>query len=841
MISSLPLTFSLNRSYLIMPHVPPNPSSFATSDILKIAVLCGGPSLERGISLNSARSVMDHLGCDSIHITPFYVDPHLNFYQLNPAQIYSNNPGDFDFKLTESGARLGDSDLQQKLQQFDLIFPVIHGEFGEDGTLQEMLEDYELPFIGSPALACRKMFFKNRAAFLLAKAGYETLPSIQLREGNPFNAQLIEDFFAQHDLTRAIIKPAAGGSSIGVFSVRDPLETLRKLEGEIFAKKIDHTAILEPFCDGQEFTVVLVENDQGAPVSLIPTEIHISYEDNAIFDFRRKYLPSERVAYHCPPRFDDEKITQIQTQAEAIYRYLGMRDFARLDGWVLKDGRIIFSDFNPISGMEQNSFLFQQGARVGLTHTEMLRLIVGSACRRMGKIVGKTMGKILLDPVAPAQNRCPVRVIFGGASAERQVSLMSGTNIWLKLRASKIYDPAPYLLDTDNKVWRLPYMFCLLHTVEEILAACQDAPAILARLKLMAPPLRARLKLSAIETQIEDWPQPVSMSLEEFIADCAKTKSFVFLGLHGGIGEDGTLQTLLDRAGVKYNGSHADASRLCMDKFATGQAVRAANIPHVITAGRRACQIPQDFKGFSPHDYHQYWTGLCRELGVKNFIVKPQSDGCSAGVIRLRSDLDLKTYVELIETGADYIPANCFEGQPGIVEMSRSRSSSYLLESYIEVDAIRINPKSGSLLYTAKEGWIELTIGVVQNDDGGSNKLRALNPSITVAEGDMLSLEEKFQGGTGVNITPPPASILTAAQCDHIRLAIAQIAHSLGIENYARIDLFFNRLSEDIMIIEANTLPGLTPATVIYHQALAESPPVYPRMFLERIISTAKG
>src|SRR3990167_223729 len=169
--------------------------------------------------------------------------------------------------------------------------------------------------------------------------------------------------------------------------------------------------------------------------------------------------------------------------------------------------------------------------------------------------------------------------------------------------------------------------------------------------------------------------------------------------------------------------------------------------------------------------------------------------------------------------------------------MSRSGSASYLIESFIETDAIRINHTT--LSYQEKQGWVELTVGVLTNVSKG--EFYTLNPSITVAEGDMLSLEEKFQGGTGINITPPPESILTKKQCDHLRGSIAKVAKALGIDNYARIDLFYNRKTDDVIVIEANTLPGLTPATVIYHQALAEVPPLFPTEFLSLLIHRKIG
>lgn len=789
---------------------------------LKIAVLCGGPSQERGISLNSARSVIDHLSDSSIDVIPFYVDPHLNFYELSRAQIYSNTPSDFDFKLAETHTRLGEEELGKRLGDFDLVFPAIHGAFGEDGTVQDLLEDYGLPYVGSNADTCRKMFNKDRAAFLLRKAGFPTLPSVTLRQGNPHNRDTIEKFFADHKLTRAIIKPSAGGSSIGVFSVANPDEAMGKLENSIFSKAIDSTGLLEPFCEGREFTVVILENQDGEPVALVPSEISMSYANNAIFDFRRKYLPTNMVSYHCPPRFSDRDISRIREDAGKIFKLLGMRDFARLDGWLMTDGTIWFSDFNPISGMEQNSFMFQQGARIGLSHAEMIRMAIASACRRYN---------LTPPPITQtASNRTPVNVLFGGQSAERQVSLMSGTNVWLKLRQSSRYAPTPYFLDPDLKVWKLPYMFCLFHTTEEIAAACADAAPVLAKLEELVPPIRRALALGP-HTPFE---QPAPLTLEQFIALSKDNQAFVFLGLHGGIGEDGTIQSLLDQAGVLYNGSGPSASRLCMDKNATGAAITNAALPSVSTAAKHPCRIPEDFIGFTDADYDRFWQTLCTTLKTASFIIKPQNDGCSAGVIHLRSAKDIKVYTKLIADKAPHIPPNSFHGQTEIVEMSRSGSGTYLIESFIETDLIRIHHTT--MTHTQRIGWVELTIGVLSASNGQT--VHALNPSITVAEGDTLSLEEKFQGGTGINLTPPPQSIITTEQVAHIRRSLEHVARTLGIDNYARIDLFFNRRTDEIIIIEANTLPGLTPATVIYHQALAETPPMFPTTFLEHLIDS---
>ena len=106
--------------------------------MFKIAIITGGPSLERGISLNSARSVLDHLSGDNIDIIPIYFDHKKRAYKISCAQLYSNNPLDFDFKLKKKS--LTNKSLIKVLKGVDIVFPAMHGPYGEDGGIQSFLE-----------------------------------------------------------------------------------------------------------------------------------------------------------------------------------------------------------------------------------------------------------------------------------------------------------------------------------------------------------------------------------------------------------------------------------------------------------------------------------------------------------------------------------------------------------------------------------------------------------------------------------------------------------------------------------------------------------------------------
>ena len=780
----------------------------------RIGLLCSGPSLERGISLNSARCVCDHLQSDVVAVVPIYFSRNLDAYTISVGQLYSNTPSDFDFKVAEADP-LGRTGLVELLRSLDLVFPVIHGKFGEDGTVQALLEDLGIPYVGPDPEACRRCFDKFRARSFLKRHGYHTMPMALIERDGSGRAAAVGEFFAEHGISKAVVKPAQGGSSIAVNVVSSVGETLRRID-EILSRQIDERVVVEPFCKGREFTVIILENAQGRPVALAPCEIAIDDRGHEVFDYRRKYLPTSRVTYHCPPRFPDEVVGRIQEEGERFFQEAGLRDFTRIDGWFLPDGRIWFSDINPISGMEQNSFLFIQAARMGMSHREVLQVIVENACRRY---------RIRYPGEGPSLRggRVEVQVLFGGETTERQVSMMSGTNVWLKLRRSKRFRPTPFLLDTESRVWRLPYAYALNHTVEEVMQMCRDAVSVEGRLG----PYRRRFYRKMGEealSSLEDPVLPTALTLKEF----ASQSPFVFIALHGGFGENGTLQRLLEAEGVPFNGSGSKTSRLCIDKLHTGQRIAHLASDGILTAEKATAEM-SEFSVLDSHSYARFWDSLVSRLSSDRIIVKPIDDGCSAGIALLGGARDLQRYVEHARAGDSHIPSGTLTQQDGIIEMPSTPMKRLLFERFVVTDRVSIVDQS--LQWEARSGWIEITVGVLEGDEG----LEALSPSITVVEGSLLSLEEKFQGGTGVNITPPPAAYVSPRVVELVMRRIEKVAGELGIEGYGRIDAFMHIESGEIIVIEANTIPGLTPSTVIFQQALAEDPPLYPTEFLERI------
>ncbi len=788
---------------------------FKKTKKIKLALLCGGPSPERGISLNSARSVCDHLDSEIFDITPIYFDYKKNPYKVSKAQLYSNTPSDFDFKLKSDAKELSLNEFKSILKETDIAFPAMHGKFGEDGQIQEILEKNNCPYIGSEKEVCQNLFDKYNANEHLKNDGFFVLPTLLLEKENGDNKKIITKFFEENKTERAIVKPARSGSSIGVYSVISVKEALSACE--MIFKEVDERAVIQPFAKGVEFTVIVLQNRFKQPVALMPTEIEINYSNNQIFDYRKKYLPSNHVTYHCPPKFDEEITEKIQIQAEQLFLSFGVRDFARFDGWLLDNGEIWFADFNPISGMEQNSFLFLQSSQIGMSHKDVLHFILKNACNRHNISWEEKATK-------NHENKKNINILFGGNTAERQVSVMSGTNAWLKLKKSNKYSPSPFLLDNDLNVWELPYFLTLNHTVEEILDSCQRVIINNSRIEKLRE--RVLQKLSALPEQITEHPfLPKKMRLKDFI----QKSDFVFLGLHGGVGENGVIQKMLQEDEKPFNGSNSVSAKICMDKFETGQMLSFLQKEGIFTA-KKKLEETKKFRRFQEKGFQNYWTQLLKELKSETIIVKPYNDGCSAGIVRLFDAEDLEIYFDLVFNKAFFIPENTFRNQSSIIDMPTTVPEKILFEEFIETDDIKVI--EDKIQWKNKTGWIEITVGVL----GKTKNIKALNPSITISSGEVLSVEEKFQGGTGVNITPPPLEFVSKEVIEKAKKSIELVAKKLMIYGYARIDAFLNIKNGDIIVIEANALPGITPSTVIFHQALTETPPIYPTEFFEKIV-----
>jgi D-alanine-D-alanine ligase-like ATP-grasp enzyme len=402
---------------------------------------------------------------------------------------------------------------------------------------------------------------------------------------------------------------------------------------------------------------------------------------------------------------------------------------------------------------------------------------------------------------------------------------MSGTNVWLKLNQTKEYEAIPYLLDLHHDVWKLPYAYMLHHTAEEMIERCEMSNELEKKAFPLVMEIRHRLGLKPIG----ELEKPVKMSLLQFLESI---KGFLFIALHGGIGEDGTLQSMLEERGIIYNGSDPTVSARCMDKHASALIVSGMQDRDILA-------MPQISFEASPlfgqrDKIEKLWNSASTCFETEVLLIKPRNDGCSAGVARLNSIDDLIAYLLAIEKGMKVLPSYTLEGQINPLEMPLKNEIPFLLEPFIVTDQIYID--GVDLCHKTVSGWCEMTIGVLEK----MGEYLALNPSITIAKNHVLSVEEKFQGGTGVNLTPPPLEILSERAKAKVQESVIKLSRRIGISNYARFDLFVECATGKVRLIEINTLPALTPSTVLYHEALTLDPPLFPKELLSMVITQAK-
>jgi D-alanine-D-alanine ligase len=607
------------------------------------------------------------------------------------------------------------------------------------------------------------------------------------------------------------------------------------------ALKFDNEILIERFIDGYEFSIIVIQDISGIPIPLFPTEIVINDRTNPIYTRLKKYMPGSGASHRTPASFSDKQIDLIRDQAYDIFLKLNISDWARFDGFLTSDGNIIWSDLNGIPGFGMDSLLFQQSSLFGLDHENFsIFLLLKVAAKSNLQITG------ISEKRFDAQK---VYVLGGGSTSEKQVSRMSWMNVIQKLKCSHHFDIHPVFVDINNDYFEVPSFLTLQHTIEEIECIIKsDFSFVDAANKASVIASMASKTFNQIRKKGSQYP-PKKMTLDEI----SREADFVFIALHGGFGENGQLQLALDNLKTPYNGSGPYVSELCMDKNKTSMFLDDLKIPNFrgsknfvvdfrkqfskyisnITQIRTAITSGMSFDVICDTFDLSRFLSAVRERGEqwqqsltspKGLVLKPLSDGCSSGVFLWRvGDDGLAIYILCALANINSIAWSYFKGNyesiPDEIMLRLPFESSDLLliEELHEADD--------------KLNLIELTIAV----HGHSGQMQALVPSETRKDFDLLTLEEKFCKGVGVNITP--SDKLSSEQIFSIQKRVIAFANSLKIDGYARIDLMYFIDSDDLVLIEVNTLPGLSSATVTFTQALVtENFQMPPSEFLESLI-----
>ncbi len=329
---------------------------------MKIIILAGGLSPERDVSLSSASKIAKALiGCGhEICIIDLYYG--INLIENN--LIFTSDEKDiYEYSVPESSP---DSDsLNSKsligpnvikcCQKADLVYIALHGDIGENGKIQALLDSYKIKYTGSGYEGCFLSMDKNISKILADYSGINT-PEWSINKN---------DKNLSYPL---VVKPSNCGSSIGVSIVNNDNEYNKALKE---AKKYDERIIIEEKIEGREFSVGILEN-KALPV------IEIEPINNGFYDYKNKYqkgLTKET----CPADLSNELAVSLQETALKIHKILQLKFYSRIDFIVNKKNEIYFLEANSLPGMTPTSLLPQEAAAAGISYNELCNRIAMNA------------------------------------------------------------------------------------------------------------------------------------------------------------------------------------------------------------------------------------------------------------------------------------------------------------------------------------------------------------------------------------------------------------------------------------------------------------------------------
>ena len=791
-------------------------------------------------------------------------------------QVYIESLGNLSKEAREAiiqkvGKKIDPSDLKDLI---DFAFLALHGPYGEDGAIQGILDWNNIPYSGSGILPSAIGINKHTQKKLLAQSNFKGPKYIIYKKtdwlAGADTSVLLTKFEAAVGFP-FVVKAPSQGSSIGisVVSDRNPEKLRQAINRSFFIQEIharewtkkssaekikwvatltdiregigmpvidiqhktefyhpeellthlnrvlkkDETVLLESldneeeiiiesFIEGDEFSCIVIQDETGNPIALPPTGI---VKGNDFFDYRSKYLPgmSRKVT---PIDIPAQQVELIRSECCRLYTALHFNVYARIDGFITKEGAVILNDPNTTSGMMPSSFFFHQAAEIGLNPSQFLTYIIRTSLQERikegkrsfkNKALLSDLDKAIAEQKNSTKEKIRIAVVMGGYSSERHISVESGRNIFEKLSSSTKYQPIPVFLtgsDEQHRLFLLPINILLKDNADDIREKVIDFNGhhpILVSIAKEAESITNRY----VSNTLKD---PKEISYKEL----SEMVDGVFIALHGRPGEDGSMQKELEKYNVPYNGSGIESSQITINKFETNRILRE----HGISVANHQMVFKKD------------WQAQGEKLLVNiesNFhypiIAKPSDDGCSSAVKKIKNRDELRAYTQLM------FGEEAIQGSKSSQILQLKYKEEFPQKDYFLIEDL---VSKGNAKH-----FLEVTGGLMTRyTDAGEIEYEIFEPSEALANGDVLSLEEKFLAGEGQNITP---ARYTSNKADYevvaskVRKTLKEVAKILNIQGYARIDAFvrvFDDNTSETIIIEVNSLPGMTPATCIFHQ-----------------------
>ena len=310
---------------------------------LRVAVVYGGRSGEHEISIRSAESIIAALDTEKYKVLHYFIGKDGKW---RPRPI-----------LPEPGANA----------EIDVVFPVLHGTFGEDGTMQGLFELAELPYVGPAVLASSVSMDKEVMKRLCRERGLPVVEYVTVSRANLNSVNVPFPF-------PMFVKPANLGSSVGISKARNPEELRTALE---LAAQFDRKIIVERAITGREFECSVLGND--SPVASAPCEIFPSRE---FYDYEDKYL-LDKAQFGLPADLTPEQTAEVQRLAVECFRAMGCEGMSRVD-FLLESatGRIFINEINTIPGFTSISMYPKMWEHSGVPYSALLDQLINLAMER---------------------------------------------------------------------------------------------------------------------------------------------------------------------------------------------------------------------------------------------------------------------------------------------------------------------------------------------------------------------------------------------------------------------------------------------------------------------------
>jgi len=371
---------------------------------LRVGVIFGGRSGEHEVSIRSARAVIESIDRKKYDVLPIAISkegkwlPPAEAANLLPPAAHSFLPADFAAKSRGDVAILGDPSHQGLIslsttrplaaEKLDVVFPVLHGPFGEDGTVQGLLEMANIPYVGCGVLASSCGMDKVAMKLLFSQAGLPIGEYIWfLRSEWRNNAASVSRRVARELGFPCFVKPANLGSSVGVSKATNKVELIESVD---LAAQYDRKIIVEAAIDAREIECAVIGNDE--PQASLPGE-YVVYDEAARFlDYTEKYANTGHVKFVVPAPVSKSMISRIQGMAIQVFKSVDGSGLARVDFFLTREGQnLLVNELNTMPGLTEVSGYPKMWEASGMPFSQVLdRLIELAFERHKDKLLNKT-------------------------------------------------------------------------------------------------------------------------------------------------------------------------------------------------------------------------------------------------------------------------------------------------------------------------------------------------------------------------------------------------------------------------------------------------------------------